>query len=144
MYTSAVNHAPAISYFLTGSETPGRPSLGAWTTYGLGSECDNLPSFVVMTSRDREASCGQIFYDFYWSSGFLPTRYQGVKFLAGANPVLYLPSPPGILSEHETHATGYLERPQYRSPRPGTGTPRSRPGSHNTRWRIACKAASRN
>lgn len=96
MYTSAVNHAPAISYFLTGSETPGRPSLGAWTTYGLGSECDNLPSFVVMTSRDREASCGQIFYDFYWSSGFLPTRFQGVKFLAGANPVLYLPSPPGI------------------------------------------------
>lgn len=96
LHTSAVNHAPAITYFLTGSEMPGRPSMGSWLTYGLGSECENLPGFVVMTSRDKEATCGQIFYDFYWSSGFLPSRYQGVKFRGGASPVLYVNNPPGI------------------------------------------------
>ncbi len=78
MHTGAVNHAPAITFFLTGSEQPGRPSMGSWLTYGLGSDTQNLPSFVVMTSRDKEASCGQIFYDFFWGSGFLPSKYQGV------------------------------------------------------------------
>ncbi|MBT4865462.1 MAG: DUF1501 domain-containing protein, partial [Planctomycetaceae bacterium] len=66
MHTTQVNHAPAITFFLTGAELPGRPSMGAWATYGLGSETQELPGFVVMTSRDKEASCGQIFYDFYW------------------------------------------------------------------------------
>ena len=73
MHTEAVNHSPAISFFLTGSEQPGRPSMGAWATYGLGTESQELPGFVVMTSRDKEASCGQIFYDYYWGSGFLPS-----------------------------------------------------------------------
>ncbi|MEY2881040.1 MAG: hypothetical protein RLZZ15_3420, partial [Verrucomicrobiota bacterium] len=72
LHTEAVNHAPAITFFMTGSEMAGRPSLGAWLSYGLGSETEDLPAFVVMTSRDKEASCGQIFYDFYWGSGFLP------------------------------------------------------------------------
>ena len=80
MHTEAVNHAPAITYFLTGAEMAGRPSMGAWLSYGLGSESEDLPAFVVMTSRDKEASCGQIFYDFYWGSGFLPSKYQGVAF----------------------------------------------------------------
>ena len=80
MKTEAINHAPAVTMFMTGAEQPGRPSLGAWLSYGLGSLNDNLPTFVVMTSRDKEASCGQIFYDFYWGSGFLPSKYQGVKF----------------------------------------------------------------
>jgi len=75
---------------------PGRPSMGAWLTYGLGSETANLPGFVVMTSRDKEASCGQIFYDFYWGSGFLPTRFQGVKFRGSGDPVLYLSNPAGM------------------------------------------------
>ncbi|MCA9187380.1 MAG: DUF1501 domain-containing protein [Pirellulaceae bacterium] len=96
MHTTQVNHAPAITFFLTGSEMPGRPSMGAWLTYGLGSECDNLPAFTVMTSIGKGTTCGQIFYDFYWGSGFLPTRYQGVKFRAGGDPVLYLKSPDGI------------------------------------------------
>lgn len=99
MHTSAVNHAPAITFFLTGSEMPGRPSMGSWTTYGLGSENQELPGFVVMTSRDKEASCGQIFYDFYWSSGFLPSKYQGVKFRAGSEPVLYLRNPTAISAD---------------------------------------------
>ncbi len=99
MHTGAVNHAPAINYFLTGSELPGRPSMGAWLTYGLGSDTQELPGFVVMTSRDKEASCGQIFYDFYWGSGFLPSKYQGVKFRGSGDPVLYLSNPDGMSRE---------------------------------------------
>lgn len=99
MHTTQVNHAPAITFFLTGAEIPGRPSMGSWLTYGLGTETANLPGFVVMTSRDKEASCGQIFYDFYWSSGFLPSKYQGVKFRGGGDPVLYLSNPSGVSRE---------------------------------------------
>src|SRR6476620_6419652 len=96
MFTTQVNHAPAICFFLTGSEMPGRPSAGAWLTYGLGCETEDLPGFVVMTSRDKEASCGQIFYDFYWGSGFLPSRFQGVNFRGSGDPVLYLSNPAGV------------------------------------------------
>ncbi len=96
MHTEAVNHAPAISFFLSGAQIPGRPSLGAWLSYGLGSESENLPSFVVMTSISKGTTCGQIFYDFYWGSGFLPSKHQGVKFSSGADPVLYLSNPDGI------------------------------------------------
>ncbi|MBI5767124.1 MAG: DUF1501 domain-containing protein [Verrucomicrobia bacterium] len=96
MHTEAVNHAPAITFFLTGSEMAGRPSMGAWLSYGLGSETEDLPAFVVMTSRDKEESCGQIFYDFYWGSGFLPTKYQGVAFRGKGDPVLYLSNPDGL------------------------------------------------
>ncbi len=99
MHTEAVNHAPAITFFLTGSEMAGRPSMGAWMTYGLGTETEELPAFVVMTSRDKEASCGQIFYDFYWGSGFLPSKFQGVKFRGSGDPVLYLSNPDGISAE---------------------------------------------
>jgi|MDTC01.3.fsa_nt_gb hypothetical protein len=96
MHTEAVNHAPAISFFLSGSQIPGRPTLGAWLTYGLGSETEDLPGFVVMTSVSKGTSCGQIFYDFYWDSGFLPSRYQGVKFRGNGEPVLYLSNPKGM------------------------------------------------
>lgn len=96
LHTEQVNHAPAITFFLTGDERPGRPSAGAWLTYGLGSETQELPGFIVMTSRDKEASCGQIFYDYYWGSGFLPTRFQGVKFRGSGDPVLYLSNPKGM------------------------------------------------
>src|SRR5678815_5301402 len=96
MHTGAVNHAPAIAFFLTGAEQPGRPSIGSWCTYGLGSETQELPGFVVMTSRDKEASCGQIFYDFYWGAGFLPSKFQGVRFRGSGDPVLYLSNPEGM------------------------------------------------
>ncbi len=99
MHTTQVNHAPAITFFLTGAEQPGRPSIGAWLNYGLGNESSDMPGFVVMTSRDKEATCGQIFYDFYWSSGFLPTKFQGVKFRGGGDPVLYLSDPAGMSRE---------------------------------------------
>src|SRR3954468_21337573 len=99
MHTEAVNHAPAITFFTTGSETAGRPSMGASLSLGIGSESNDLPSFVVMTSRDKEASCGQIFYDFYWGSGFLPSKYQGVKWRGSGDPGLYLSNPAGMSRE---------------------------------------------
>jgi hypothetical protein len=96
MHTDAVNHAPAISLLLSGGQIPGRPTMGAWLAYGLGCETDNLPAFVVMTSVSKGTTCGQIFYDFYWGSGFLPSRFQGVKFRGSSDPVLYLNNPDGI------------------------------------------------
>ena len=99
MHTTQVNHAPAITFVLTGSEQPGRPTLGAWLSHGLGPMTDDLPAFVAMTSRDREDSCGQIFYDWYWGSGFLPSVHQGVKFRGSGDPVLYLSDPAGMPRE---------------------------------------------
>jgi len=96
MHTDAVNHAPAISLLLSGAQIPGRATLGSWLSYGLGCETDSLPAFVVMTSVSKGTTCGQIFYDFYWSAGFLPSRYQGVKFRASGEPVLYVNSPSGL------------------------------------------------
>jgi hypothetical protein len=96
MHTEQVNHAPAITFMLCGGELPGRPTMGAWLNYGIGSENENLPAYVVMTSVSKGTSCGQIFYDFYWGSGFLPSRFQGVKFRGGGDPVLYLSNPKGV------------------------------------------------
>jgi len=96
MKTESVNHAPAMTFLLTGGEQPGRPSMGGWLSYGLGSTNDDLPTFCVMTSRDKEGSCGQLFFDYYWGSGFLPTEHQGVKFRSGGDPVLYLSNPDGM------------------------------------------------
>jgi hypothetical protein len=96
LHTESVNHAPGISFLLSGGELPGRPTLGAWMAYGLGCATDELPAYVVLTSVSKGTSCGQIFYDFYWGSGFLPSRYQGVKFRGSADPVLYLNNPEGL------------------------------------------------
>ncbi|MFN9720558.1 MAG: DUF1501 domain-containing protein [Planctomycetota bacterium] len=96
MNTEAVNHAPGVTFFMTGSQVPGRPSLGAWLSYGLGNETDNLPTFVVMTSSDKGKTCGQLFFDYYWGSGFLPSRFQGVRFRNTGDLVPYLTNPPGI------------------------------------------------
>jgi len=92
----AVNHAPAIAFLLSGGQIPGRPTLGAWLNYGLGSPASELPGFVAMTSVSKGTSCGQIFYDFYWGAGFLPSRFQGSKFRGSKDPVLYLKNPAGM------------------------------------------------
>ena len=99
MHTDAVNHAPGVTFFLTGSQIPGRPSMGAWVAYGLGSMTEDLPAFVVMTSSDEKKTCGQLFYDYYWGSGFIPSKYQGVRFRSEGDPVLYLNNPPGMPPE---------------------------------------------
>ncbi len=95
MHTEAINHDPAITFLQTGFEQAGRPSLGAWLSYGLGTPNADLPAFVVMLSRGSGRPNCQPLYDRLWGSGFLPSRHQGVKFLAAGDPVLYLENPPG-------------------------------------------------
>ena len=92
MHTEAINHDPAITFFQTGFQIAGRPSIGAWLSYGLGSDNENLPAFVAMTSNRS----GQPLYDRLWGAGFLPSHHQGVKFRGGSDPVLYLNNPPGM------------------------------------------------
>jgi Protein of unknown function (DUF1501) len=94
MQTEAINHDPAVTFFQTGFQIAGRPSIGSWVSYGLGSENDSLPAFVVMVSQGSLPGT-QALADRQWGSGFLPTTYQGVKFRSGADPVLYLSNPPG-------------------------------------------------
>ena len=99
MHTEAVNHAPGVTLFMTGSQIPGRPSMGGWLAYGLGNDTDNLPTFVVMTSSDKTKTCGQLFFDYYWGSGFLPSRFQGVRFRNTGDLVPYLTNPAGVSAE---------------------------------------------
>lgn len=99
MHTEAINHDPAITFFQTGFQLAGRPSIGAWASYGLGSENENLPAFVAMTSNRG----GQALYDRLWGSGFLPSTHQGVRFRSGKDPVLYLSNPEGISSSVRRH-----------------------------------------
>ena len=97
-YTEAINHDPAITFVQTGFQQPGRPSMGAWVTYGLGSENQNLPAFVVMVSQANALNPDQPLFSRLWGSGFLSSRYQGVKFRASGDAVLYLSNPPGVPS----------------------------------------------
>lgn len=93
LHTEAINHDPAITFLQTGSQIAGRPSFGAWLNYGLGSDNENLPAFVVLITKGQG---GQPLYSRLWGSGFLPTRYQGVQFRSGQDPVLYLSNPSGV------------------------------------------------
>ncbi|NOX98395.1 MAG: DUF1501 domain-containing protein [Verrucomicrobia bacterium] len=98
MVTDQINHAPAMTKMLTGHQLPGRPSFGAWTSYGLGSSNKNLPDYLVLISKMKRSS-DQPLYDHYWGSGFLPSRYQGVKLRNSKDPVLYLRDPDGLPRE---------------------------------------------
>lgn len=93
MYTEAINHGPGVTFMQTGSQFPGRPSMGAWLSYGLGTENSNLPAFVVMVTRNKG---GQPLVARLWGSGFLPAEHQGVRFRAAKDPVLYLNNPDGV------------------------------------------------
>ncbi|MEM7654856.1 MAG: DUF1501 domain-containing protein [Bacteroidota bacterium] len=90
MYTEQINHDPAITFFQTGHQLPGRPSIGAWVSYGLGSGNDNLPTFITLVSKQGG---GQPLYSRLWGNGFLPTEHQGVQFRSGKDPVLFLNNP---------------------------------------------------
>lgn len=96
MYTEAINHDPAITFFQTGSQIAGRPSMGSWVSYGLGSTNENLPSFIVLVTAGQG---DQPLYSRLWGSGFLDSRYQGVQFRSGREPILYLTNPEGIAAE---------------------------------------------
>jgi hypothetical protein len=98
MHTEAINHDPAVTYLQTGAQIAGRPSMGSWVSYGLGAETEDLPAFVVMISPGT-GGIGQPLYDRLWGAGFLPTRYQGVKFRSVGDPVLYLSNPAGMPQE---------------------------------------------
>ena len=96
MHTEAINHDPAITFFQSGAQLAGRPSMGAWLAYGLGSENRDLPAFVVMISQGSGNLADQPLYDRLWGSGFLPSQYQGVKFRSVGDPVLFLSNPDGV------------------------------------------------
>jgi hypothetical protein len=96
VHTDAINHDPAITMIQTGFQQPGRPSFGAWASYGLGSDNQNLPAFIVLLSTAHALNTDQPLFSRLWSSGFLPSNYQGVRLRGGATPVLYLDDPPGI------------------------------------------------
>ena len=95
LHTEAINHDPAVTFLQTGSQIAGRPSIGSWVSYGLGSESKNLPGFIVLISPGAGGG-GQPLYDRLWGAGFLPSRYQGVKFRSVGSPVLYLQDPAGF------------------------------------------------
>ncbi len=96
MNTEAINHDPATTFIQTGHQQPGRPSLGAWLSYGIGTEGQQLPAFIVMISQGSGNKTDQPIFSRLWGSGFLPSQHQGVRFRSGADPVLYLSNPPGI------------------------------------------------
>ena len=96
MYTEAINHDPAITYICTGDQLPGKASLGAWLSYGLGTENENLPAFMVMTASWTGRQQAQALYNRLWGSGFLPSKYQGVALRSSGDKVLYLSNPDGI------------------------------------------------
>ncbi len=106
MHTEAINHDPAITFFQTGSQQPGRPSMGSWLSYGLGSSNQNLPCFVVLLSRGAQRP--QPIYSRLWGNGFLASLHQGVQFRSGKEPVLYLQNPDGMKEESRRKMLDYL------------------------------------
>lgn len=96
LHTEAINHDPAITFIQTGAQQPGRPSLGAWLSYGLGTENHNLPAFIVLISEGSAVRPSQALFSRLWGTGFLPSEHQGVQFRSSGDPVLYLSNPPGI------------------------------------------------
>ncbi len=96
VHTNAINHDPACTFVMTGSEVPGKPSLGSWISYGLGAETNDLPSFVALMPRFPDGSNGQALFSRMWGSGFLPGKHSGVVLRPAGDPVLYLDNPPGV------------------------------------------------
>ena len=139
VYTEAINHDPAITFFQTGSQIAGRPSMGAWLSYGLGSANQNLPTFCVLISQ---RPVDQPLYSRLWGNGFLPSVHQGVQFRAGADPVLYLENPPGSRRRAAGKCSTGFANCTRRSTRPRS-TPRSMPASRSTRWPTGCRRRSR-
>ena len=106
IHSEAINHDPAITFFQTGNQLPGRPSIGSWVSYGLGTDNENLPSFIVLVSKN--AVKDQPLYARLWGNGFLPSEHQGVQFRAGKDPVLFLDNPEGYDGEDRKEMLDYL------------------------------------
>ena len=110
VHTNAINHDPACTFVMTGSEVPGKASLGSWLAYGLGCESNNLPAFVVLTPNWSSRAAAQALFTRMWSSGFLPTRFNGVALRSVGDPVLYLPNPPGVQRDDRRHMLDALAK----------------------------------
>ncbi|HTL30574.1 MAG TPA: DUF1501 domain-containing protein [Tepidisphaeraceae bacterium] len=110
VHTNAINHDPACTFVMTGSEVPGKPSIGSWLSYGLGSENNDLPAFVVFTPRFPAGSNGQAIFSRMWTSGFLPTKHAGVALRSIGDPVLYLRNPDGVTAEDRRHMLDGLNK----------------------------------
>ena len=108
IHSEAINHDPAITFFQTGNQLPGRPSIGSWLSYGLGSDNNNLPSFIVLVSKN--AAKDQPLYSRLWGNGFLPSEYQGVQFGSGKDPVLFLNNPEGYDGADRKEMLEYLAK----------------------------------
>ncbi|MBC8033195.1 MAG: DUF1501 domain-containing protein, partial [Chitinophagaceae bacterium] len=108
MYTEHINHDPAVTFMQTGNQIGGRPSMGSWVSYGLGSENQNLPAFVVLLSKGRSGD--QPLYAKLWSNGFIPSTHQGVIFRSGPDPVFYLNNPNGIDKSSRRNMLNYLAK----------------------------------
>jgi hypothetical protein len=100
VHTNAINHDPACTFVMTGSETPGKPSIGSWLSYGLGSESNDLPAFVVFTPFWSSGTAAQALFSRMWASGFLPSKYSGVALRSVGDPVLYVQNPDGVKEEN--------------------------------------------
>ncbi len=103
VHTNAINHDPACTFVMTGSEVPGKASLGSWLAYGLGSESNDLPAFVVLTPTFPSSGNGQALFTRMWGSGFLPTKFNGVALRGAGDPVLYLQNPDGVGRRGSSH-----------------------------------------
>lgn len=110
VHTEAINHDPAVTYICTGNQLPGKASLGAWLSYGLGTMNKNLPNFVVMTASWTGRKEAQAIYNRLWGSGFLPSKHQGVALRSKGDPVLFLSNPPGVSAETRRRMLDSLAR----------------------------------
>ena len=140
MYTEAINHDPAITFFQTGSQIAGRPSMGSWLHYGLGSDNENLPAFVVLITPGK---VDQPLYSRLWGSGFLPSQHQGVQFRTGKDPVLYLDEPRRRHAREPAARCSTACASSTRMQPTAAATRRSTRASPSTRWRTACRRACR-
>ena len=110
VWTEAINHDPAVTYICTGNQLPGRPSLGSWLSYGLGTMNQNLPAFVVMTASWSSKAAAQAIYNRLWGAGYLPTKHQGVALRSTGDPVLFLSNPQGVDASTRRRALDAINR----------------------------------
>jgi len=136
LHTEAINHGPGVTFMQTGAQIPGRPSFGAWLDYGLGSSNDNLPSFVVLLTKDKR---GQPLMSHLWGSGFLPAKHQGVRFRSGGDPVLYLGNPAGVSPANRRLA---LDRLRELHEHQFAGTPDAEIGARIANYELAFRMQS--
>ncbi len=142
MNTEAINHDPAITFIQSGSQQPGRPSMGSWVSYGLGSENQNLPAYVVLLSQANALNIDQPLFSRLWGSGFLPSRYQGVRFRSSGDPVLYLADAPGIDRTTRRNMLDVVARSIACARKP-MAIQKSRRASRSTKWPIVCRPRCR-